>query len=143
MLLGRDWIYRWLILMVVADANQGTPEQMTIAMTRARMCELLAGTVSPGERDSAFTVGLVSALDLLLGSPLGDVVSKLAITTDLKQALLARTGRLGAILSDVVDWELGTPGAGLRTAVDHLTAESCYLAALNWACSLEASLPAA
>ena len=142
-LLGREWIYRWLILMVVADANQGTPEQMTIAMTRARMCELLAGTVSPAERDSAFTVGLVSALDLLLGSSLADVVSKLAITTELKQALLARTGRLGAILTDVVDWELGTPGPTLRTGVDHLVAERCYLEALSWACGLDSALAAA
>lgn len=141
-LLGREWIHRWLILMVVADANQGTPEQLTIAMTRARMSELVAGEVSPGDRDSAFTVGLVSALDLLLGASLPDVVAKLAITDELKKALLGRQGRLGAILGDVLDWEMGTPPAGLRSGIDPLAAERCYLGGLSWACSLEGALRA-
>ena len=142
-LLGREWIHRWLVLMVVADANGGTPEQLMIAMTRGRMCERLAESVSPQERGAAFTVGMVSALDLLLGSPIADIVSKLAITDDLKNALLGRAGPLGEILSDTLDWMDWDPSAAvgtLRTGVDPLTIEGCYLDALEWAAGLTETL---
>ena len=135
-LLGREWIHKWLLMMVVADANEGTAEQLTVAMIRARMSEILASAACPAETSAAFTVGVVSALDVLLGSALGDVVAKLAITADLKAALLQREGRLGAILDDVVswiDWTPERPVEALRCGLDRGFAERAYLDALRFA----------
>ncbi len=135
-LLGRDWIYRWLILMLVADANQGVPEQLTIAMTRARMAELVASWAGLVDQDSAFTVGLLSALDLVLGSPRAEIVSKLAITDDLVEALLEGKGRLGAVLHDVLAWEIGDAEQATRSGLDGEALERRYLAALAYAQNL-------
>ena len=135
-LLGREWIHKWLLMMVVADATEGTAEQLTVAMIRARMCEILASAACPAETSAAFTVGVVSALDVLLGSALSDVVAKLAITSDLKAALLQREGRLGAILDDViawVDWTPEKPVEALRCGLDLGFAERAYLDALGFA----------
>lgn len=139
-LLGRDWIYRWLILMLVADANQGVPEQLTIAMTRARMAELVASWAGLVDQDSAFTVGLLSALDLVLGAPRAEIVSKLAITDDLVEALLEEKGRLGAVLHDVLAWEVGDAAGANRSGLDGQALERRYLAALAYAQSLTDTL---
>ncbi len=132
-LLGRERLYRWLVLMLVADANQGAPEQIGIAMSRARMAELVAVAGGAAPADAAFTVGLVSALELVLCAPLPDIVAKLAITNDLVQAVLGRRGPLGGILDDVLAWEAGDPPDRPRSGVDHLDLERLYVDAVGWA----------
>lgn len=132
-LLGREWLYRWLVLMLVADANQGAPEQIGIAMSRARMAELVATAGRTAPADAAFTVGLISALELVLCAPLGDIVAKLAITDELVQALLGREGPLGGVLDDVLAWEAGAPPAQPRSGLDHLALERLYVDAVGWA----------
>jgi len=132
-LLGRRQLRNWLTLMLLSDAHQGSAEQLTIAMTRARMCELMAVAMGSGLQDSAFTVGLVSALDLLFGVALSEIVEHLAITDELVEALLHHAGRLGAILRDVLGWELGGHQVDLYSGVDPRTVERHYLDALIWA----------
>lgn len=131
-LLGQRRLRSWVILMLLADAHNGSAEQINIAMTRARMTELMAAVGAPKLRDSAFTVGLVSALDLLLGAPLHEVVEQLAITDELASALLDHTGPLGSILADVLAWELGGADFELRSGLDPSVVEKSYVEALAW-----------
>lgn len=130
-LLGTRRLRDWVVLMLLADTHEGSTEQLTIAMTRARMCELLSEAVDPRLRDSAFTVGLLSALDLLLNVPLPEIIEHLSITDELVDALLAHTGPLGLILTDVLAWELGAEG--LDQERDLATVAERYLRSLVWA----------
>lgn len=131
-LLGRRRLKSWVMLMLLADSGGTVPEQLVIAMTRARMCELIAEEIRPGLADSAFTVGLISSLDLLLGAPLVEIVGNLSITDELVAAVLEGTGRFGHILSDVKALELGLP-LELRCGVPIARLESISLEALCWA----------
>jgi EAL and modified HD-GYP domain-containing signal transduction protein len=131
-LLGQRRMRSWVILMLLADAHHGSSEQINIAMTRARMTELLAAAGAPHLRDSAFTAGLVSALDLLLGAPLAEVVEQLAITDELSSAILDHTGPLGSILADVLTWELGAENFELCSGLDTTFVEKSYIEALAW-----------
>ncbi|HWE53912.1 MAG TPA: HDOD domain-containing protein [Acidimicrobiales bacterium] len=106
-LLGQRRLRSWAMLMLLSDAGQAVPEQLCITMTRARLSELLAETAAPALADSAFTVGLVSALDLHLGVPLADIVPELGLDRELVDAVLGHAGPLGAVLADVLDWEVG------------------------------------
>ena len=104
MMLGRRQLQRWLQIMLYAEpATRGhnqTPLLM-LATTRGRLMELLAQRLRPGQRaaaDVAFTVGIMSLMDVLFGIPMADIVDQVPVTDDVRQALTARAGFYGELL---------------------------------------------
>jgi EAL and modified HD-GYP domain-containing signal transduction protein len=97
------------------------------------MAELMAGPLGPHLVDSAYTVGLVSALDLLLHAPLTDIVGGLSLRAELEDALFGRTGPLGDVLADVLAWEVGGESFAGRSGTRPADVERCYVQALAWA----------
>jgi len=131
-LLGERRVRSWLSLMLLSGSRHGTDEHYHIAMARARMAELVARQISPLLSDSAFTVGLVSALDLLLEVPLPAVIDSLSLSADVEGALLRRSGVLGGVLADVLAWELGGQALETESGLGFADLERCYLQALIW-----------
>ena len=131
-LLGQRRLRAWVTLMLLDGAQEGSNERLSIAMTRARMAELMAGPLGPHLVDSAYTVGLVSALDLLLHAPLTDIVGGLSLRAELEDALLGRTGPLGDVLADVLAWEVGGESFAARSGTRPADVEWCYVQALAW-----------
>jgi c-di-GMP-related signal transduction protein len=131
-LLGHHRLRAWTMLMLLSGTNGGANEQLYITMTRARMCELIATRLAPNLADSAFTVGLVSALDLLLGVPLPKVMENLGLADELVDALLERGGVLGRVLADVLAWEMGGDDLRLRSGLSLGSLERSYVEALAW-----------
>jgi EAL and modified HD-GYP domain-containing signal transduction protein len=132
-LLGYQRLRAWVMLMLLAGPSGVATEQLHITMTRARMAELVAMRLAPQFGDAAFTVGLVSALDLLLSAPLPTIVGHLGLADELVEALLRRAGFLGRILSDVLAWETGGQDLRLRCGLSLASLERTYLEALAWA----------
>jgi EAL and modified HD-GYP domain-containing signal transduction protein len=132
-LLGERRLRSWVSLMMVAGTQDGSNERLTIAMTRAQMCELMALELAPRLADSAFTVGLVSALDVLLQVSLPTVLGRMSLAPALEDALLHHAGVLGNILSDVLIWEAGGYGIGLQSGLCLADAARCYMQAVAWA----------
>ena len=132
-MLGERRLRAWVTLMLLSGAHEGCDEQFNIAMTRARMAELMAQEVEPRLTDQAFTVGLVSALDLLLQASLQTILDGLSLDTEPQEALLSHTGTLGGILADVLAWEVGGGDLKLRSTLSPADVEQCYLQALAWA----------
>lgn len=62
-LLGLKRIHNWVTLLVLAGLSKKPPELLATALTRAKMCELLASYLMPERAPSSFTVGLFSTLD--------------------------------------------------------------------------------
>jgi EAL and modified HD-GYP domain-containing signal transduction protein len=132
-MLGERRLRAWVTLMLLSGAHEGCDEQFNIAMTRARMAELMAQEVDPRLTDQAFTVGLVSALDLLLQASLQTILDGLSLDTEPQEALLNHTGPLGDILADVLAWEVGGGDLKLRSSLSPAEVEQCYLQSLAWA----------
>ena len=132
-MLGERRLRAWVTLMLLSGAHEGCDEQFNIAMTRARMAELMAQEVDPRLTDQAFTVGLVSALDLLLQASLQTILDGLSLDTEPQEALLNHTGPLGAILADVLAWEVGGGDLKPRSSLSPAEVEQCYLQSLAWA----------
>jgi len=102
MVLGRRQLQRWLQLLLFAHRKDGD-ESPNILMQRAaergRLLELLAGMGNDTvDREQAFMVGVFSLLDVLMATPLADLLKSVALPKPVELALLERRGRLGALL---------------------------------------------
>jgi EAL and modified HD-GYP domain-containing signal transduction protein len=104
LVLGRRQLQRWLQIMLYAEpATRGhnqTPLLM-LATTRGRLMELLAQRLRPGQRylsEIAFTVGIMSLMDVLFGIPMADIVEQIPVSEEIANALLRRSGFFGELL---------------------------------------------
>jgi EAL and modified HD-GYP domain-containing signal transduction protein len=104
LVLGRRQLQRWLQIMLFAEpgtrGHNQTPLLM-LATTRGRLMELLAQRLRPGQRylsEIAFTVGIMSLMDVLFGIPMADIVEQIPVSDEITNALLRRTGFFGELL---------------------------------------------
>jgi len=144
-LMGRVPLHRWLSLLFVSSlASEGgiKLELTQAALVRARLCELIAASAGAADghrRDAntAFMVGLFSVIDALLRIPMDEVLARIDLSTEVRQALLERTGPYAAplFLAEAYEqgnWnavraqarELGVPGQELARL---------YLDSIGWA----------
>ncbi|MCW3003507.1 MAG: hypothetical protein JWQ20_2805 [Conexibacter sp.] len=125
-MLGARAVRQWAMLLVLGGIESNCDELVPTALTRARTLASLAGTRG-SDTDVAFSVGLLSVADALLGVPMDEALADLPLAEPVIDALLHRQGPDGVALTAVLDFEWGpTPGrgpAGLREA---------YAEALSW-----------
>ncbi|NNJ63693.1 MAG: HDOD domain-containing protein [Dactylosporangium sp.] len=105
-LLGLAKVREWVSLMLLSDLTEGDESTLASAITRARLCQLVADRIgSSGE--AAFTAGLLSAVGDILGVPIGDLVDRLPLADDVAAALVGRIGGIGRALDIVEAYESG------------------------------------
>jgi len=105
-LVGRSAFVKWLALAFAASraGSSGVDNEIARqAVQRARMCESIGG------RDSGmlFLIGLFSLLDAMFRMPLSDVLERINLAPEAREALLNRTGPFGDALNFVEAYELG------------------------------------
>jgi EAL and modified HD-GYP domain-containing signal transduction protein len=132
-MLGQRQLRRWVMLMLVADSEDTPPEQLALAMVRARMGELLAAMIPGLGGDVGFTVGLLSALDLLLDAPMADAIETLPLDAETRAALVDGTGRLGEIIACIRGFELGNPPVSSVLGIDFEKLSRAYMDSVAWA----------
>lgn len=137
-LLGLNIIKNWVNLLAMANLGDKPVELSIAALTRARMCEIIAATMSGKKRqDTFFTVGLLSTLDAFMDAPLEVLLGNISLSEQLNEALLKHLGDEGKVLDivehyeraewDKIDWEyLGSRSISPDT-LSHI-----YLDALGW-----------
>ena len=96
-LLGRDEIRKWISLLALGGMSDEPVALMEIAILRARICELLAEKAGL-PRDSYFTVGMFSALDVLMKQPIKHIMAQLPLSELIKSAILDGEGMMGKAL---------------------------------------------
>ncbi len=139
-LLGREKLYSWLTFMTLTDMSPHANEQVTIALVRARTCELFALATCPQVADEAFTAGLISGLALIVGLPLEQLVAKMSVTDNIARAVLEHSGDLGRILRDVYAWEVAYSLPELSCGIDAVNAGAAYGQALGWVSQITRSV---
>lgn len=101
-LLGRAALHRWLALLLVSSLTTVSGVQnelVTVAMQRARLCELIVEALGRRREGGAlFMVGLFSLLDALLRTPMQEILARIDLAAELRQVLLHRTGPHAPIL---------------------------------------------
>jgi c-di-GMP phosphodiesterase len=140
-LVGRDTLHRWLAIILVGSLGRKgdvTHELALTAITRARMCELLiANGKGPRAGGSAFIVGLLSLLDVVLEVPMDKILSHIELSDEVSGALLKRGGPLGTPLQLVeayekAEWDAARGFANESDVPDELLG-NLYIDALHWA----------
>jgi len=132
--MGADRLRQWAALTVLGRqvANPRT-DALALALVRARMCELLAPSGGI-ERGFAFTAGLLSALDLLLGVPITEVAERIDVDHELAEAAFAREGRVGKLVRLVMEYQ-DAAAAGVHIRSELGNVELVATMAFAWAMS--------
>ena len=144
MVLGRKQLQRWIQLLLYAANNKNekmSDAKLQMAATRGKMMELIATLDRPhdkGHQDRAFMVGILSLLDALLGMEMTEIIEKLNIPSEISQALLSRSGRLGQELKLIEANEKGeiVSVKSILTELNFMSLSeltSLELEALGWA----------
>jgi EAL and modified HD-GYP domain-containing signal transduction protein len=130
--LGLYTIRNWVSLLALARMGGTATELHTTILVRARTCELLAAATAAPNASSFFTVGLLSALDIILQVNMNQALDYIPLGEDQKAALLAGSGRLGEALSCVLALESGDEDAARFASLSIADISRCYFSAIDW-----------
>ncbi len=137
--LGEKELRRFLMLVIISEFSSDKPEELVrLVLVRAKFCELLGETsCHAAYAEELFMMGLFSALDTMLNTPMAEVMEKLPINDKIKSALVSGTGVCAQFLqvaialerdqhAQVNQWctELEIPSADIP---------DCYLTAIKYA----------
>jgi len=95
-LLGQAELERFVMLLFAAILGEGKPSALIkLSIHRAKFCEQLAEQARlDKDVSSAFLVGMLSLIDAMLDANLGQLISGMPLSDNIKQALLRHQGRL-------------------------------------------------
>jgi EAL and modified HD-GYP domain-containing signal transduction protein len=133
-LLGNRTVRRWATVIAMSAMASAPHDLVALALHRGRMCEMLAGSALPEDREALFTIGLFSVVDGLTATPMEQVLEWLPFSDEIRAALLAHEGPKGALLATVLAYERGEfPELPQERAEEGLTLGGAYRASLEWA----------
>ncbi|MEO8418721.1 MAG: EAL domain-containing protein [Methylophilaceae bacterium] len=106
--LGQKQLLRWVQLLLYSEPDGSGSVTQQVA-NRARLMELIALKLKVSQTslsDQAFMVGILSLADVGMQASLHDVLAEIGLTDTIKQAVLAREGTLGKLLSlaEEIEW---------------------------------------
>ncbi len=139
-LLGLEKIRSWAQLLALSNLDNKPAALFTAAMVRARFGQLLAERATGADLhgDSQFTIGLLSTLDAFLGMEMGDVLKSIAVSADMRDAILLYQGDSGFLLAVTIayeraDWDAIDWPRLQALGIDTENAQEAYLQSLQWA----------
>ena len=132
-ILGWRQLQSWVAFLLLTHRGMTSQEEVVTALARARTCELLAGRVDPSLAGFAFSAGMLSAFDLLLGMPMEDILLSLPLDAELHDAVLGHDTELGRLVADVADHQLGRIDDAVRSGFHEAALHEASVSALAWA----------
>ncbi|MBO8086319.1 MAG: HDOD domain-containing protein [Marichromatium sp.] len=131
--LGRDTIRHWALLLTLRR-TQGSPVAIEQILIRARMGELLAPVLAPGDAPQRyFTLGLLSAVERFLGVALEEMVEQVRLGPELRAALFNHEGIMGLALEIIEGFEQPDTPLPDDLAVTAEALSTRYIQAIDWA----------
>lgn len=141
-LVGLKRMHSFTRLAILASvAEEKPPHLLVTALTRARMCELLAEAAHRRRPEAYFVAGMFSVLDALLDKPMVEALEALPLEEEIRSALLDQSGPIADIVHCVVNYDQADFDQVHVDGLNCQAVRSAYLDALGWAA--DASLTAA
>jgi len=108
MLLGLNKIKNWVNILAMSNLGDKPHELSVSALTRARMCELIANQLTGTQKaDGYFTVGLLSTLDAFMDAPMTTLLDSISLSKHINDAILKQMGNEGKVLEITTAYERG------------------------------------
>lgn len=123
----------WASVVMMGSVSDKPDELMTMALVRARMCELLAVQQQVKDVTGYFTVGLFSLLESILDAPMEQILQGLPLSAEINEALLNGTGDMGRILRCVQDYEQADWESVYGYSIPRDAVVDAYWQAVSWA----------
>jgi c-di-GMP-related signal transduction protein len=143
-LLGEKEIRNFLSLIAMSRLSDNKPDELIrTSIIRAKFCELMAKHVEPCKNTSElFTLGLFSSIDAILDDTMENIMSRLPLSENIKNALIKNTGELGDCLEMAKSYERGNWDRFNQIVKDHKVNQEklpqCFLEAITWADTITA-----
>ncbi len=137
--MGEVEVKKFISLLALANLSDGQPsELMQMALVRAKFCELVYLAVNKQRSaHSGFLVGLLSLLDAMMEQRIEDVVSKVPLDDDVKDALCGRHNVLRECLVLSTQFEIARWASIKQFSAKHGISQSLlhsyYNEAIKWA----------
>ncbi len=131
LLLGTKRIKRFLRLLALASMRDTHHELLRTCLVRAQMCEVLAWLTGKRDGEPYYLAGMLSVIDAMLGRPIPDLLERIALSDEIKNALLTREGSIGAAIECATQCEEGG-----HPAFESLSSEDvqrCWFRAVSYA----------
>lgn len=108
-IMGERSVRKWASLVVLTLIGEDKPaELVTTTLVRAQLCEQLGSQAALPERQAdLFLVGLLSTLDAMLDRPMEEVLAQMAVSPELREALLKGDNLLGDTLQLAISYDRG------------------------------------
>ncbi|OEF96621.1 EAL and HDOD domain-containing protein [Desulfuribacillus alkaliarsenatis] len=132
----RKWIY---IMMLQGMHSVEISELVNLCVIRAKFMESLAKSLGlAGRHLELFLVGLFSCIDIIMNRPMQEMVDDLALTEEVRDALLGKPNELHKILVQVISFERGQQVNNGSESVNIKVSEwtELYVDAIGWAGNL-------
>jgi EAL and modified HD-GYP domain-containing signal transduction protein len=136
-ILGDREVRRWVRLIATVGAGQNkTSDLVLCALVRARFGELLTPLTRPGDSD-LFLLGLLSMLDVMLETPMSEILEKIPLDAETKAVLRGEPSLLRPIYQLMLAHESGEWAAARAICaglhIDPDAVASSYWQAEQWA----------
>jgi EAL and modified HD-GYP domain-containing signal transduction protein len=132
-ILGRKKLRSWASMIALANLEERPSEMVHLTMTRAKMCEILAEKAGMSSLESFFTVGLFSALDILMEKELTELISPLPLDQEIVDALLKHQGDYGEALQCALAYEVSDFDRAKFKDLSPNEIFGCHVDAVTWA----------
>jgi c-di-GMP-related signal transduction protein len=130
-ILGEREVRRWVRLIATVGAGKEKSSDLVLcALVRARFGELLSPVTKHGESD-LFLLGLLSMLDVMLETPMAEILGKLPVDTETKAVLRGEASTLRPIYQLLLAYESGEWEAA-RALCDQLVLDADTIANSYW-----------
>lgn len=131
-LLVRETIRHWVVMLLVADLNDKPMELVNMALVRGRFCQLSARDEGLEDENACFTAGLLSLVDVMMDLDIEQVLDSISATPELREILQHKRGRVSEFLEAVQFIENEYRVVDTELAITEAMNDA-YIEAIGWA----------
>ena len=132
-ILGRNQLRSWASMIALSKLDDRPSEMIQIAMTRGKMCELIAEQANLKSIETYFTAGMFSALDILMEREISGLIEPLPLSKELVDALLKREGMMGEAINCALAYEVSKPETAQFAELSSNDLFVAHVEAVTWA----------